>query len=86
MPNSRDKRGRLEAARRGRRRRQRIRWGAAVVVAVVTAVAITSLWGPSRSEEPAAAPDFELSTPDGQTVRLSDYLGQPVAVTFMHTY
>jgi peroxiredoxin len=32
------------------------------------------------------ASDFELSGPDGETVRLSDFQGQPVAVTFMHTW
>ena len=30
----------------------------------------------------AKAPDFELSNTAGQTVRLSDYLGRPVAVNF----
>lgn len=32
------------------------------------------------------APDFELATFGGGTARLSDYLGSPVAITFMHTY
>jgi len=34
----------------------------------------------------ALAPDFELAGIDGETVRLSDFRGQPVAVTFMHTW
>ena len=39
--------------------------------------------------EPAAgrvAPVLELTTVDGEPVALSDYLGRPVAVTFMHSY
>ena len=31
-------------------------------------------------------PDLELTTVDGEPVALSDYLGRPVAVTFMHSY
>lgn len=34
----------------------------------------------------ALAPDFELIDTEGQTVRLSDYRGKPVALTFMHTW
>jgi cytochrome oxidase Cu insertion factor (SCO1/SenC/PrrC family) len=34
----------------------------------------------------ALAPDFELAGIDRETVRLSDFRGQPVAVTFMHTW
>jgi len=40
----------------------------------------------ARREAAALAPDFELTSSDGETVKLSDYRGQPVAVTFMHTY
>ena len=39
--------------------------------------------------EPAAgrvAPVLELTTVNGEPVALSDYLGRPVAVTFMHSY
>lgn len=41
---------------------------------------------PTQTVETKAAPDFELPSLNGQTKRLSDYRGQPVAVTFMHTY
>ena len=34
----------------------------------------------------ALAPDFELSNKDGELLKLSDYRGRPVAVTFMHTW
>lgn len=32
------------------------------------------------------APDFTLTSINGETVKLSDYRGRPVAVTFMHTW
>ncbi len=34
----------------------------------------------------AEAPDFELVSNGGETLTLSDYRGQPVAVMFMHTW
>ena len=34
----------------------------------------------------ALAPDFQLASRDGEQVKLSDYHGKPVAVTFMHTW
>lgn len=80
------KRDRREAARRASQRRRTLRWGA---VAAVLAIAIASVVLFTRGGgDPvsALAPDFELDTPDGDTVRLSDLRGQPVAVTFMHTY
>lgn len=33
-----------------------------------------------------ATPDLQLTSVDGERVALSDYLGRPVAVTFMHSY
>lgn len=38
------------------------------------------------TEVGALAPDFELTNIEGQTVRLSDYRGKPIALTFMHTW
>lgn len=85
MTNRQSKRARREAARRARQRQQRIRWGtAAVIILAVTGIIVLS--GGSGDQAGALAPDFELETPDGETVRLSDYRGKPVAVTFMHTY
>ena len=34
----------------------------------------------------AEAPDFELVAHSGETLTLSEYRGQPVAVMFMHTW
>jgi cytochrome oxidase Cu insertion factor (SCO1/SenC/PrrC family) len=34
----------------------------------------------------APAPDFELTGVDGESVKLSDFRGRPVVVTFMHTW
>lgn len=86
MANKQSKRARREAARRARQRQQRIRWGTAAALVVLTVTGIVLFSGGSNDQASALASDFELETPDGDTVRLSDYRGQPVAVTFMHTY
>lgn len=38
------------------------------------------------AEVGAVAPDFELVSNKGETLALSDYRGQPVALMFMHTW
>lgn len=78
---------RREKARRAAERQQRIKWAAltvAVTILIVGAFAVLS----SGSDDPsiALAPDFELETNTGETVKLSDYRGRPVALIFMHTY
>ncbi len=80
------KRQRREAARLAAQRQQRIKWTslAFVVVLGISALVIFSVG--SEDTAAAAAPDFQLETNTGETVRLSDYLGQPVALIFMHTY
>ena len=40
----------------------------------------------TAAEVGAVAPDFELASISGEPVKLSDYRGRPVAVTFMHTW
>lgn len=80
------KRARREAARRARRRQQRIRWSAAAAVIVLAVTGTVLLSGRSDDRADVVALDFELETLDGDTLRLSDYRGRPVAVTFMHTY
>jgi peroxiredoxin len=55
---------------------------------VETLPADTTLLAPSRSLLPvgAPAPDFTLSTPQGSTVRLSDYRGKTVLLEFFATW
>ena len=86
MDNKQSKRARREAARRAAQRRQRTRWVGLAAVIVLGIGAFVVFSGGSGNEAAALAPDFELETNTGETVRLSDYRGQPVAVIFMHTY
>ncbi|RME00955.1 MAG: hypothetical protein D6816_12980 [Bacteroidetes bacterium] len=79
-------------------KRQRTLIGGVLGVLVLTAVLFTLFSGSNGEGETsvdqqrvapevgAVAPDFELTTKDGELVRLSDYRGRPVAVTFMHTW
>ncbi|GEM_PF-641668 len=77
---------RLERVRQ--RRRQRLLVTALLVaiagISVVSYVAFTGGTSDERTTELAL--DFELETPTGETVSLSDYRGRPVAVTFMHSW
>ena len=70
---------------RAARRRRRIglaAWavGLLVVAAVVTAALLSAR--PEVSTETRQAPDFTMSTSDGQTVSLSSFLGEPVLLYF----
>ncbi|NNC81372.1 MAG: redoxin domain-containing protein [Acidimicrobiales bacterium] len=85
MSSKQTKRARREAARRARQRRRRIRWRTAAALTILAVTGIVLFSAGSDDQAGALAPDFELETPDGETVRLSDYRGRPVAVTFMHT-
>ncbi len=86
MANKQSKSDRREAARRAAQRRQRIRWAGWAGAIVLVIGAFVAFSGGSAKPAAALAPDFELQNISGETVRLSDYRGQPVAVTFMHTY
>ena len=86
MTNNQSKRARREAARRTARRRRGIGLAALAGLVVVGVGSFVVSRAGSGDQVAALAPDFELQTNTGDTVRLSDYRGQPVAVTFMHTY
>ncbi|MDP2775092.1 MAG: peroxiredoxin family protein, partial [Nocardioides sp.] len=67
------------------RRRRSLRWGAmitiaAVLVAVVTAMMLTSR--PTTSEATRAAPDFTLTDTAGVTHTLADHRGENVVLYF----
>lgn len=85
MSNRPSKRERREAARRARQRRQRMRWGGLVTALVLGVGGFLAFGGGTSDPVAAIAPDFELQTPAGEPVSLSDYRGSPVALTFMHT-
>ena len=74
--------------------RARIYRTTAVLVAMVALVYLGIRWFPRNSpnqplnpgaSKGRAAPDFALSTPDGKTVRLSDYRGKAVLINFFGT-
>lgn len=86
MVNKQSKRAKREAARLARQRQQRILWGGMAASAVAIIGLLVLFGGGSDDQAAALAPDFELADSAGETVKLSDYRGQPVALTFMHTY
>lgn len=87
MTTRQSKQARRQAARAARQRRQLLMWGSVTAVILLAIGAFVLFNGGAGDEAVAeAAPDFELENTSGDTVRLSDYRGQPVAVTFMHTY
>ena len=66
---------------------------AAVAILVVGGFLLTGCGSESTTTGHGAAhsaddvaPDLRLTTIDGERVALGDYLGQPVAVIFMHSY
>ena len=85
MANKESGRARREAARRARQRQRRLRWAAAAAVVVLAVIGAALLSIGSEEQAGVLAPDFVLETPNGDTVRLSDYRGKPLALTFMHT-
>lgn len=85
MAQSPSKRQRREAVQKAARRRQRIRW---ITITAITTLAISTfvIMSGSKGQIAAVAADFELETPEGEVVTLSEYRGRPVALTFMHTF
>ncbi len=88
MPSARPTgRQRRELARRERRRRQRLRVAGAGAVALATViVGMFLLLGGTGTSTATSAPEFSLAKFAGGEAALSDYLGRPLAVTFMHTW
>ena len=69
---------------------QRSRDRSAFIMGLLAPLALALILGGTLggADDPAAAlaPPFELASSDGEPVRLDDYRGVPVAVTFMHTW
>jgi cytochrome c biogenesis protein CcmG/thiol:disulfide interchange protein DsbE len=59
-----------------------------MIMAALIVAPLSSGCGDSQTEETPEfmAPDFKLSTPDGQQVALSDFRGQPVMLNFWATW
>lgn len=63
--------------------------GAVLVVAVAVTAGLLLLAGGTSGtggSDPTAAPEFSLAKFEGGEAALSDFLGRPLAVTFMHTW
>ncbi len=79
------KRERREAIRRAKQRKRLGMWVGGIAV-IAVAVGAFSLMGSGSGDQVTLAADFELGQLGGESVSLSDYRGQPVAVTFMHSW
>ncbi len=102
MTQKRSRKARQEAQEQAKKQRQLMFAGFAVILVLAVAAfaflrgqnqqvepslaesAVSEL--PVAPEVGALAPDFQLVSKDGEQVKLSDYRGKPVAVTFMHTW
>ena len=77
---------------RQEKRRGKVRRAVHARRVVIAAATIVALGGfllvgcESALTAGRVTPILELTTVDGEPVALSDYLGQPVVVTFMHSY
>lgn len=83
-------RQRRETVRRARERRKRTQVTAALLVAIValtTGLLVLSGGTSDRQgSNRATPPEFTLAEFGGGQSALSDFLGRPLAVTFMHTW
>ncbi|MBT4676936.1 MAG: hypothetical protein HOB67_03690 [Acidimicrobiaceae bacterium] len=83
--------GRVLQGERQRKARRTTRSGRVLIAAVAIVVGGFLLVGcgsetTTTNAGADVAPDLRLTSIDGERVALSDYLGQPVAVMFMHSY
>ena len=83
--------GRVLHGERQRKARRTTRSGHVLIAAVAIVVGGFLLVGcgsetTTTNAGADVAPDLRLTSIDGERVALSDYLGQPVAVIFMHSY
>ncbi|MDG2161477.1 MAG: hypothetical protein P8K65_08815 [Acidimicrobiales bacterium] len=83
--------GRVLRGERQRKARRTTRSGRVLIAAVAIVVGGFLLVGcgsetTTTNAGADVAPDLRLTSIDGERVALSDYLGQPVAVIFMHSY
>ena len=83
--------GRVLQGERQRKARRTTRSGRVLIAAVAIVVGgflLTGCGSETTTTNAGAdvAPDLRLTSIDGERVALSDYLGQPVAVIFMHSY
>ena len=83
--------GRALHGERQRKARRTTRSGRVLIAAVAIVVGGFLLVGcgsetTTTNAGADVAPDLRLTSINGERVALSDYLGQPVAVMFMHSY
>jgi cytochrome oxidase Cu insertion factor (SCO1/SenC/PrrC family) len=83
--------GRVLQGERQRKARRTTRSGRVLIAAVAIVVGGFLLVGcgsetTTTNAGADVAPDLRLTSINGERVALSDYLGQPVAVIFMHSY
>lgn len=77
-----ERREAMRRAQQAKHRKQRMKWDAAIALVAVGAFVLVG----RGSGEPTPAADFELDQLGGESVSLSDYRGQSVAVTFRHSW
>lgn len=63
-----------------------LRWALEIAMVVAVYVAVSSWQGRHLLGSHAAAPDFQLRTLDGKTVRLSDFRGKRLLIHFWATW
>ncbi len=75
-----------EARRKAQLKRQRMAWAGGIGVGILVLGALLFWPGGGNDDVGTIAPEFTLPAFEGDLIKLSDYRGKPVAVTFMHTW